>query len=59
MPAETVETRFIATDGVTPVVKAIGNSIEHVNGLMGTLNKVGNLVGLGIGITSVAAAATI
>ncbi len=56
MPAETVETRFIATDGVTPVVKAIGNSIEHVNGLMGTLNKVGNLVGLGIGITSVAAA---
>lgn len=56
MPAETVETRFIATDGVTPVVKAIGSSIEHVNGLMGTLNKVGNLVGLGIGITSVAAA---
>nr|DAE44579.1 MAG TPA: hypothetical protein [Bacteriophage sp.] len=56
MPAETVETRFIATDGVTPVVKAIGSGIEHVNGLMGTLNKVGNLVGLGIGITSVAAA---
>lgn len=56
MPAETVETRFVATDGVTPVVKAIGSSIEHVNGLMGTLNKVGNLVGLGIGITSVAAA---
>lgn len=56
MPAETVETRFVATDGVTPVIKAIGNSIEHVNGLMGTLNKVGNLVGLGIGITSVAAA---
>lgn len=56
MPAETVETKFVATDGVTPVIKAIGNSIEHVNGLMGTLNKVGNLVGLGIGITSVAAA---
>lgn len=56
MPAETVETRFVATDGVTPVIKAIGSSIEHVNGVMGTLNKVGNLVGLGIGITSVAAA---
>lgn len=56
MPAETVETRFVATDGVTPVIKAIGSSIDHVNGLMGTLNKVGNLVGLGIGITSVAAA---
>ncbi len=56
MPAETVETRFVATDGVTPVIKAIGNSIERVNGVMGTLNKVGNLVGLGIGITSVAAA---
>lgn len=55
MPAETVETRFVATDGVTPVVNAIGNSIDRVNGLMGTLNKVGNLVGLGIGITSVAA----
>ena len=56
MPAETVETRFVATDGVTPVIKAIGSSIERVNGVMGTLNKVGNLVGLGIGITSVAAA---
>ena len=55
MPAETVETRFVATDGVTPVIRAIGNGVERVNGLMGTLNKVGNLVGLGIGITSVAA----
>ena len=35
MPAETVETRFVATDGVTPVIKAIGSSIEHVNGVMG------------------------
>lgn len=55
MASETVETRFVATDGVTPVIKAIGSSIERVNGLMGTLNKVGNLVGLGIGVTSVAA----
>jgi hypothetical protein len=55
MADENVRTRFTASDEVSPVVKAIGNSVDNLNKGLGMLNKVGSLVGLGLGITSVAA----
>jgi hypothetical protein len=50
-----VKTRFTASDEVSPVVKAIGGSVDNLNKGLGMLNKAGSLVGLGIGISSVAA----
>lgn len=53
--ADEVKTRFVASDEVSPVIKAIGTSVEHLNKGLGMLNQAGSLIGLGIGITSVAA----
>ncbi len=52
----TAKTRFIASDEVSPVIKAIGNSIEGLNIGLGALNRVGMLAGVAVGLGSVAAA---
>lgn len=58
MADQEVRTKFTASDDVSPVIRAIGSSVERLNGGLSTLNKVGSLVGLGIGISSVAAIGT-
>lgn len=54
----TVKTRFTATDEVSPILKAIGASVDNLNTGLGLLNKAGSLVGMTMGITSVAALGT-
>lgn len=58
MDSQQVNTRFTATDEVSPVLKAIGSSVENLNSGLGMLNRAGSLVGMTLGITSVAALGT-
>lgn len=58
MDSQQVNTRFTATDEVSPVLKAIGRSVENLNSGLGMLNRAGSLVGMTMGITSVAALGT-
>lgn len=55
MADETILTRFTASDDVSPVVKAIGNSVERLNRGLTAVNKVGSLVGIATGFATVTA----
>ena len=52
---QTVQTNFTAIDGVSPVIKAIGNSVSGLNKGLSLLNSMGSLVGLSVGIGSITA----
>lgn len=39
MDSQQVNTRFTATDEVSPVLKAIGSSVENLNTGLGMLNR--------------------
>ena len=55
MADETILTRFTASDDVSPVVKAIGNSVERLNRGLTAVNKAGSLVGIATGFATVTA----
>lgn len=55
---QTLNTKFIATDNVSPAIKGIGASVNVLNGSLSKLDQVGQLVGLTAGIGSIAALGT-
>lgn len=52
---QTLNTKFVATDNVSPALKTVGASVDVLNGSLSKLDQVGQLVGLTAGIGSVAA----
>lgn len=55
MEDATILTRFTASDDVSPVIKAIGNSVERLNRGLTAVNKAGSLVGIATGFATVTA----
>ena len=56
--SQTVNTKFSATDNVSPAIRTIGSSVDMLNGGLSRLNRLGSLVGLTAGISSIAAIGT-
>lgn len=54
MPNTNVNTVFTATNGVTPVMNAIGASVSNVTAGLNKLDKLGSLIGVGLGLGSIA-----